>query len=83
MCPCRVKGDIPEFYDRLFEMIYDEDAKIRYQVMHNICDGSPPKYEERVVECIEVLNRDPDVKVRSNASKVLAAYTRTGKWNVM
>jgi hypothetical protein len=30
MCPCRVKGDIPEFWQRLFELATDEDPKVRY-----------------------------------------------------
>ena len=83
MCPCRVKGDIPEFYSRLFEMSSDSDSKIRYQILHNICDGSPSHYENQIVEVIERLNTDSDTHIRSAASKVLASYIRTGKWNVM
>ena len=83
MCPCRVKGDIPEFYECLFEMVKDEDAKVRYQVLHNMCDGSPPHYEDRVMACVEILSRDPDLAVRRKASQVIASYTRTGKWNIM
>ena len=30
MCPCRVKDDITEFWERLFELAKDEDAKVRY-----------------------------------------------------
>ena len=83
MCPCRVKGDIPEFYQRLFEMSNDTDSKIRYQILHNICDGSPSHYENKIVEVIEKLNTDSDTRIRSAASKVLASYIRTGKWNIM
>ena len=83
MCPCRVKDDIPEFWNRLFEMSDDDNADIRYQVMHNLCDGSPPQYEKQIMDCIEKFNRDKDNKVRSAASKVMASYLRTGKWNVL
>mmetsp|Transcript_17519 Transcript_17519/g.29530 ORF Transcript_17519/g.29530 Transcript_17519/m.29530 type:complete len:84 (+) Transcript_17519:372-623(+) len=83
MCPCRVKNDIPEFWNRIFDLAKDEDPKVRYQVMHNMCDGSPPQYENQVMECIEIFNRDPDNSIRSKASKVMASYLRTGKWNIL
>ena len=67
MCPCKVREDIPEFWDRLFELSQDEDPKVRYQVMHNLCDGSPVKYELQVVECLERLAKDKDNHVRSKA----------------
>ena len=83
MCPCRVKEDIPEFWQRLFELATDEDPKIRYQVLHNLCDGSPPHYENQIIECVELFNRDPDSEIRRRASKVMGSYLRTGKWNVL
>ena len=30
LCPCRVGRDIDEFWDRLCEMVEDEDEKVRY-----------------------------------------------------
>ena len=51
--------------------------------MHNLCDGSPPQYEDKIVECLEIFNRDKDNNIRSKASKVMASYLRTGKWNIM
>ena len=83
MCPCHVKGDIPEFWERLFELADDKDIKIRYQVMHNLCDGSPGHYEDKIIECIEKFNRDPDSTIRRKASKIMACYSHTGKWNIM
>ena len=83
MCPCRVKDDVPEFWDRLFELATDSDPKVRYQVMHNLCDGSPPHYEDKIMECIELFNRDPDNEIRRKASKVIGSYLRTGKWNIL
>ena len=32
MCPCRVKEDIDRFWERVLEMIEDEDPQVRYQV---------------------------------------------------
>ena len=83
MCPCRVKSDIPEFWHRIFELAEDPDSKVRYQVMHNMCDGSPAEYEDTVIEIIEILARDRDYTIRSKAQKILTSYNRTGKYNIM
>ncbi len=83
LCPCRVLEDIKIFWDRIFEMVTDEDAKVRYQILHNMCDGSPPDYESRVVEALEVFNKDPDKDVRRRAHKVMGSYLKTGKLNIL
>ena len=83
MCPCRVKTDLPEFWERLFELAEDPSVKVREQVLHNMCDGSPPGYEDTVIECLEIFNRDPDAHIRRRAHKVMASYLRTGEWNVL
>ena len=83
MCPCRVGRDFEEFWARIFELAEDDEAEVRYQILHNMCDGSPEGYEEKVAECLEVFNRDPDKEIRRKAHKVLASYLRTGKWNVL
>ena len=49
MCPCRVGIDLPKFWDRIFELAEDESGTVRYQVLHNMCDGSPDGYEEKVL----------------------------------
>jgi hypothetical protein len=43
LCPCKVQKDIEEFWNRVFELAFDEDARIRKRVMHIICDGSPER----------------------------------------
>ena len=32
MCPCRVKADLEKFWERVFEMINDENNTVRAQV---------------------------------------------------
>ena len=32
MCPCRVKEDLSDFWDRVVEMVNDEAPNVRYQV---------------------------------------------------
>ena len=83
MCPCRVQCDQPDFWNRLFDLAQDEDESVRAQVLHNMCDGSPPGYEEQVVACLEIFNRDPSSEIRRKAHKVMASYLRTGDWNVL
>ena len=51
--------------------------------MHNLCDGSPPQYEDKIIECMELFNRDSDNTIRRKASQVMASYLRTGIWNVL
>ncbi len=30
MCPCKVEGDVPEFWARIFELAEDPSEKVRY-----------------------------------------------------
>jgi hypothetical protein len=83
LCPCQVKDEVEQFWNRIFEMVNDPCPKIRYQVLHNMCDGAPPELETRVSEALEIFNRDKDKDVKRAAHKVLASYLRTGKWNIM
>jgi len=83
ICPCKTKSDIDEFWDRMIQLTKDEDWRVREQVLHNLCDGSPPEMESRVMEVVEKLKSDPVNQVRKKANKVIASYIRTGKWNVL
>jgi len=67
----------------MFELAKDEDREVRYQILHNMCDGSPEAYEDKVAEALEIFNRDPDKEIRRRAHKVLAVYLRTGEWNIL
>jgi hypothetical protein len=66
LCPCHVKHNVKEFWDRIIEMTKDEDrtysqynvsyflsANVRYQVLHNLCDGSPLAKEDEIIAAIE------------------------------
>ena len=64
-------------------MANDEDSSVRYQVLHNMCDGSPPEYEYKVIEALEIFNRDKDKEVKRKAHKVLGSYLKTGKYNIL
>lgn len=83
MCPCRVKNDLSEFWERVVEMRDDPAENVRQQVMHTICDGSPNHMEATVAELLEDFNRDSSPQIRRMAHKAISAYHRTGKWNVL
>lgn len=83
LCPCKVERDIDDFWNRVFEMVDDEDARIRQRVLHIICDGSPPRLEERVMDAVTTFGRDKDPEIRRQAHKVEASYQHKGKWNIM
>ncbi|CAF1069914.1 unnamed protein product [Didymodactylos carnosus] len=81
--PCRVKDDIDIFWARVLEMIDDPANNVREQVLHTLCDGSPDHMEMQVLVALEIFNRDPDAYIRRRAHKVLSAYRRSGKWNIL
>ncbi len=83
LCPCKVQKDIEIFWERVFEMVGDEDARIRKRILHILCDGSPERLEDRVYEALGEFNRDKDSDIRRTAHKVMATYERTGKWNIL
>lgn len=56
---------------------------VRDQALHALGDGSPTHLEERIVEAVEQLYNDPCFNVKKKARRMLNAYRRTGKWNVL
>jgi hypothetical protein len=83
LCPCHVKKNIPEFWNRIIDMIHDPDPDVRYQVLHNLCDGSPNEREDDVINAIKELEHDESKIVKRAVNRVLSSYNRTGKWNVL
>lgn len=81
LCPCHVRANRPEVWDRIIEMRADEDAGVRSVVLHNLCDGSPRARHDQVVEAVEGLANDSDKKLRRRARNAMAVYRRTGVIN--
>ena len=81
LCPCQVKADYPDIWDRVLEMVTDEDAKVRGHVLHVLGDGSPKDREAEVVQAVERYWNDPDPGLRRRARKLLSSYRRTGRIN--
>ena len=82
LCPCHVRANHEEIWDRLFEIQTDSDSGVRSVVLHNLCDGSPREREDEVVAAVERLANDRDRKLRRRARNALASYRRTGIINV-
>jgi vesicle coat complex subunit len=82
LCPCHVKKDVDEIWSRIFEMVTDPDARVRDQVVHSLCDGSPKWRETEVIEALESLRNDKDERVRKRVRKALASYQFGGTWNI-
>jgi hypothetical protein len=83
LCPCQLKADYPDVWDRVLVMVSDEDARVRGHVLHVLGDGSPRHREAEVVAAVERLGHDPDPGLRRRARRLLAHYRRTGKINVL
>jgi len=83
MCPCHVKANVPEVWDRLIEMASDADVGVRLDVVHALADGSPRERADQIAGVLERMYNDPDPKVRKRVRRVVTSYRRTGNLNVL
>lgn len=83
LCPCELKSDEPEVWERILEMGADPDAHVRRWVVHTLCDGSPARYRTEIVRLLESRYHDPDDKVRKSVRRVLASYRHSGNVNIL
>jgi len=81
LCPCQVRADVPEVWNRILELAEDPDADIRRLVVHALCDGSPIRYRAAVLNALEKLAQDSEQRVRRRARKALAMHRSTGTVN--
>jgi HEAT repeats len=83
LCPCHLRSDRPEVWERVFEMALDADVGVRKQVVHTLGDGSPGRLRERVLGTLEAMRNDPDRTLRRVVRSLLARHRRTGRVNVL
>lgn len=83
MCPCKVKREIDPFWQRIVEMTKDENASVRYQVLHSLCDGSPARIEELVVETVRSFWNDSDDKIKRSARRAYNSWQRGDGINIL
>ena len=83
LCPCHVRSNHPEVWERVFELVDDPDPRVRRDAVHALADGSPRELADRVGETLEARRNDPDRVVRRQMRKVVDAWRRTGRVNVL
>ena len=81
LCPCEVKRDVSAVWNRIFELAEDPDINIRRIAYHTMIDGSPKRYETKIISALEGMRNDPNLKLRQSVRKRLARYCSTGKIN--
>ena len=81
LCPCHVQGDVPEVWDRILELVDDQDDGVRHDVLHTLVDGSPRRIRRQVVAALEDLARDPSIRRarRQSARDAVRRYHRNGQ----
>lgn len=82
LCPCRVRRQRQDVWDRVFEMAADPDAGVRMDVVHALTDGSPREMADRVRRQLQDMRLDRDPLVRRYVNRTLATQRRTGRINV-
>jgi HEAT repeat protein len=83
LCPCHLRVNDARAWDRLIALSRDPDPGVRSDAVHALGDGSPRALKARVVEALCELQNDPDGKVRKQVRRVLSAYRRSGRVNVL
>ena len=83
LCGCHVRADHPEVWERIYELLGDEDPGVRGDAVHALGDSSPNHLAHRTAAALEALYNDPDPALRKRVRKVLTAYRRTGSVNVL
>jgi hypothetical protein len=82
LCPCHVKRNHGEVWDRMLSMASDPDVKVRRWVLHVLTDGSPRSREAEIVQVLGKMRDDPDRKLRRRARQILAHHHRVGGLNI-
>lgn len=83
LCPCHVQANHPHIWDRLIEMAHDPDPHVRITILHTLADGSPREREQQIVQTLESLYNDTNLKVRKQVRYILTQYRRKGKLNIL
>ncbi len=82
LCPCHVRRQRDDVWQRLIEMAADPEPGVRIDVLHALTDGSPDSLADRVLAIVAEHCGDRDPKVSRYARYLRARQLRLGKVNV-
>ena len=82
LCPCEVRANRVDVWDRILELAGDSDPGVRRLAFHSMIDGSPREREAEIVVAVEALRDDANPKLRRQARKLLDHFRRTGRINI-
>lgn len=82
LCPCEIKMNDGQVWDRILELCGDPDVSVRRSVLHTMIDGSPRERAGQIVQAFQRMRDDPDAKLRRQVRKLQAHHRRTGRINL-
>jgi hypothetical protein len=71
MCPCHIRGRIPEVWAAIYRMMEDQDRRVRYAAWHTLEDGGLPAEPEALALLERLFKQEADPKVRNFAKWIL------------
>ena len=72
LCPCHVRGRIPEVWDALYRMMEDTDQRVRLRAWHTLQDGGLPPDPAGIDLLERLFKKETDPKVRNFAWGILS-----------
>jgi len=82
LCPCHVRSNRAEVWERLIELANDPDPGVRSDALHALTDGAPKPYWPRIATVLNDRRRDDNPKIRRMAKRLLARQRSSGTFNV-
>ena len=73
MCPCHIRGRIPEVWSAIYRLMEDEDRRVRFAAWHTLEDGGLPGEPEALARLEQLLHQETDPKVRAFARRLIGA----------
>jgi len=71
LCPCHIRGRIPEVWSAIFRLLEDDDPRVRFAAWHTLEDGGLPPEPGSLARLESRLNRESDAKVRRFAQQII------------
>ena len=73
MCPCHIRGRIPEVWRAIYRLMEDDDRRVRFAAWHTLEDGGLPSEPDALARLEQLLNQETDPKVRVFAKRLIGA----------